>query len=102
MTTAAAIASIRAAIGREFIPPEMFDPRASMAAPAKDPYLVNKIALLQTWYFQQRTVKSSLFPKSTGYNKKSTQFKACFFFRGSEFLLNNYLLFKNIFLGIVG
>jgi hypothetical protein len=51
MTSSTTITSIRTAIGREFITPEMLDPCATMAAPAKDPYLVNKIALLQTSLF---------------------------------------------------
>ena len=51
MGAAAAITAIGAAHRREFISHKMFTACATMAAAAKNPYLVNKIAFLQNLIF---------------------------------------------------
>ena len=45
------ITTIRATHGREFIPHKMFATGTTMAAPAKNAYLVNKITFLQFLIF---------------------------------------------------
>lgn len=51
MGATASIATVGSAHGREFIPHEMPVARPAMATAAKDPYLVDKIALLQFLIF---------------------------------------------------
>ena len=51
MTTTAPVTAIWSAHGCQLVSPEMFDASATMAALAKDPDLVNEIALLHEVLF---------------------------------------------------
>ena len=60
MSATATITAIGATHRREFITPEVFITGAAMAAPAKNAYLVNKIAFLQNYVFTLRMIVANI------------------------------------------
>ena len=60
MSATATITAIRTTHRREFIPHEMPVAGATMTAPAKNAYLVNKITFLQDYVFTLGTIVANI------------------------------------------